>query len=140
MTFGVITFYKKQVGLIWKALKDEGLAELIDEDYQVIKSLKQTEKNGEFTEKLRIGTVDTFQGLEFDCVMLSVVRSNNIKLTESEETWKSKYGFLMLENRSCVAMSRQQRLLIVFGDKEMFKNEYAQQAVPALANLVEICK
>jgi hypothetical protein len=140
MTFGVITFYKKQVGLIWKALKDEGLAELIDEDYQVIKSLKQTEKNGEFTEKLRIGTVDAFQGLEFDCVMLSVVRSNNIKLTESEETWKSKYGFLMLENRSCVAMSRQQRLLIVFGDKEMFKNEYAQQAVPALANLVEICK
>jgi len=140
MTFGVITFYKKQVGLIWKALKDEGLAELIDEDYQVIKSLKQTEKDGEFTEKLRIGTVDAFQGLEFDCVMLSVVRSNNIKLTESEETWKSKYGFLMLENRSCVAMSRQQRLLIVFGDKEMFKNEYAQQAVPALANLVEICK
>ena len=49
-------------------------------------------------------------------------------------------AFLMLENRSCVAMSRQQRLLIVFGDKEMFKNEYAQQAVPALANLVEICK
>jgi hypothetical protein len=46
----------------------------------------------------------------------------------------------MLENRSCVAMSRQQRLLIVFGDKEMFRNEYAQQAVPALANLVEICK
>jgi len=140
MTFAVIAFYKKQVELIWEALKDEGLAELIDGEYQVIKSLKQTEKGSEFTEKLRIGTVDAFQGLEFDCVMLSVVRSNNIKVTESEETWISKYGFLMLENRSCVAMSRQQRLLIVFGDKEMFRNEYAQQAVPALANLVEICK
>jgi hypothetical protein len=45
----------------------------------------------------------------------------------------------MLENRSCVAMSRQQRLLIVYGDKKMFKNDFAQKAVPALANLVEIC-
>jgi len=140
MTFGVIAFYKKQVELIWEALKDEGLAELNDGEYQLIKQLRQTEKDGEFTEKLRIGTVDAFQGLEFDCVMLSVVRSNSIEITESEETWKSKYGFLMLENRSCVAMSRQQRLLIVFGDKEMFRNEYAHQAVPALANLAEICK
>ena len=139
MTFAVIAFYKKQVELIWEALKDEGLAELNDGEYQVIKSLKQTEKDGEFTEKLRIGTVDAFQGLEFDCVMLSVVRSNSIEITESEETWKSKYGFLMLENRSCVAMSRQQRLLIVYGDKKMFKNDFAQKAVPALANLVEIC-
>jgi len=139
MTFGVIAFYKKQVELIWEALKDEGLAELNDGEYQLIKQLRQTEKDGEFTEKLRIGTVDAFQGLEFDCVMLSVVRSNNIEITESEETWKSKYGFLMLENRSCVAMSRQQRLLIIFGDKEMFRNEYAQQAVPSLSNLAEIC-
>ena len=77
MTFGVISFYKKQVVLIWQALKDEGLAELTDGEYQVIKPLRKTEKDGEFTEKLRIGTVDAFQGLEFDCVMLSIVRSND---------------------------------------------------------------
>ena len=126
--------------MIWQALKDEGLAELTDGEYQVIKPLRKTEKDGEFTEKLRIGTVDAFQGLEFDCVMLSIVRSNGFSVTESEDTWKKKYGFLMLENRSCVAMSRQQRLLIVFGAREMFKNEYAQQAVPALASLNEICQ
>jgi len=138
MTFGVIAFYKKQVELIWEALIDEGMAEIVDEKYQVVKSLGPVEKDGEFTERLRIGTVDAFQGLEFDCVMLSVVRSNNFIITESEDTWKSKYGFLMLENRSCVAMSRQQRLLLVFGDREMFKNKFAKQAVPALADIAEI--
>ncbi len=138
LTFGVISFYLEQVKEIWKALLDEGLAEEVEGEYRLIKSLRSTEKNGEITEKLRIGTVDAFQGLEFDCVMLSVVRSNTIELTEDEKTWRQKFGFLMLENRSCVAMSRQQRLLIVFGDRKMFQNSYASQAVPALYNLAEI--
>jgi superfamily I DNA and/or RNA helicase len=41
-------------------------------------------------------------------VFLSVTRSNNIRATPHRpESYRRKYGFLLLENRLCVAMSRQ---------------------------------
>jgi superfamily I DNA and/or RNA helicase len=95
---------------------------------------------------LRIGTVDAFQGKEFDVVFLSVTRSNNIRATpDSPETYRRKYGFLLLENRLCVAMSRQQRLLIATGDLEMVRAEadrpeIERQAIRELIAFYELCK
>lgn len=53
LTFGVISFYKAQADLIRKSLNKLGADE----------------------SRLRVGTVDAFQGMEFDVVFLSMVRT-----------------------------------------------------------------
>lgn len=45
---------------------------------------------------IRVTTVDNFQGEENEIIILSLVRSNN----------GGGIGFLKLENRACVALSR----------------------------------
>jgi len=148
LTFGVIAFYKEQVNQLWKELCEVGLAERTDEGtYQIASSWQETTNHqGKIVEQLRIGTVDAFQGKEFDVVFLSMTRSNNIQATpDRPETYRQKYGFLRLENRLCVAMSRQQRLLIVTGDLEMVmaeanRPEYERQAIRELIAFHELCQ
>jgi helicase required for RNAi-mediated heterochromatin assembly 1 len=55
---------------------------------------------------VKVATVDSYQGEENEVVLLSLVRS-------SEER---KIGFLAVENRVCVAMSRAKRGFYVFGN------------------------
>jgi hypothetical protein len=45
----------------------------------------------------------------------------------------------MLENRLCVAMSRQHRLLIAVGDAAMVVGEAAANAVPGLTKFYNLC-
>jgi DNA polymerase III delta prime subunit len=131
LTFGIISFYSEQVKAISLALegvgivnRDEGGVPEIEHPY---KDLQQ--ENGRIVERLRNGTVDAFQGMEFDVVFLSMVRSNNLfDRTEAES--RKKYGHLMSPNRLCVAMSRQKRLLIVAGDEAMLtKAVNAKEAI-----------
>lgn len=141
LTYGVITFYSAQVKEIKKRL-------------------------GIYADKVRVGSVDAFQGMEFDVIFLSVVRSHkkapevnmdllNMESSEEDETsetydlWKSyiqelgmkNYGFLTSENRLCVALSRQKRLLIVVGDSNIFAgndwSNIAEKCVPAMKKLYE---
>ena len=81
-------------------------------------------------EKLRIGSVDSFQGKEFDIVILSTVRSNRVP--RIEKTRRSVFGFLLSENRLNVAFSRAQKLVIVVGDGDMFADDYAKKYVAGL--------
>jgi superfamily I DNA and/or RNA helicase len=84
--------------------------------------------NGE--ERFRVGSVDAFQGKEFDVVLLSTVRSwksgsdinNSVVVNE-------QLGFLRIINRINVAMSRQKRLLIVVGDLSLASAELTQSIV-----------
>ncbi|MBK7864312.1 MAG: hypothetical protein IPJ65_38080 [Archangiaceae bacterium] len=46
-----------------------------------------------------------------------------------ERSLRRKFGHLMLENRLCVAMSRQQRLLVVVGDSAMLRGEASEKAL-----------
>ena len=148
LTFGVIAFYRAQVTELWQQLCKLELAELTDDgNYQVASAWRETTNHdGKLVERLRIGTVDAFQGKEFDVVFLSVTRSNNIRATpDRPETYRQKYGFLLLENRLCVAMSRQQRLLIATGDLEMVRAEAdrpesERQAIRELIAFYELCK
>ncbi len=104
MSFGVITFYSEQKRLLEQALK--GYA------------------------NLEIGTVDSFQGKEFDVVFLSSVRTCH---TED-------FGFLEDFPRLCVALSRQKRALIVVGDREKFETPEAKDKVPGLFAFLQSCK
>jgi superfamily I DNA and/or RNA helicase len=123
-TFGVITFYKAQEKEIKRALVPEGL--MVDEgdDYAVASPYSEGER-------LRVGTVDAFQGKEFDVVFLSMVRSNRLH-DRDELGRRSKYGHLMSPNRLCVSMSRQKQLLIVVGDAGMLRSPHATEAIGPL--------
>lgn len=138
LSVGVISFYAAQVGEIMHEMHKLGLAEETNDGLVVARALREaTDRNGLLVERLRVGTVDAFQGKEFDVVLLSITRSN--RLPASVTSALSKYGFLTLENRLCVAMSRQKRLLIVVGDAEMVCTAGAERAVPGLTAFHKLC-
>jgi hypothetical protein len=78
-SIGVISFYKQQVEALRRRARDWP------------------------SDRVEVGTVDAFQGKEFDVVLLSTVRSGR------------GVGFLRLPNRLNVAMSRARRVLAVVG-------------------------
>lgn len=146
VSIGIITFYSAQRDMIFNALKDLDITE-------------RNEKTGEWkvadiwnvssssSERLRIGTVDAFQGKEFDIVLLSTVRSNDFHLPKGgmddagyEKVANRKYGHLRLSNRMNVAMSRQRSLLLIVGDSAMATGADAEATIPALADFLKLCK
>ncbi|MBN3948797.1 MAG: hypothetical protein HWQ38_20990 [Nostoc sp. NMS7] len=90
---GVIAFYSAQEEAIKEAIADlrHGLPEHLQR-------------------RVRVGTVDAFQGREYDVVYLSTVRSNQ------EVSIEKRLGFTALPNRLCVAFSRARCVLIGVGD------------------------
>lgn len=145
LSFGVISFYKAQVFAVYEALKKIGITERAqDGTWQICQEYRFLE-NGE--ERLRIGTVDAFQGMEFDIVFLSMVRSQDMNALpphiRNEEDCKKKqqklFGHLMSENRLCVSMSRQKRVLAIVGDGVLANTQIAVDAVPALKNFYDLC-
>lgn len=123
LTFGVISFYSAQVKAIIAALGDE------------------------LNQRVRVGSVDAFQGMEFDVIFLSTVRtSDKIKFYLSQDLTElhdkiaiELFGFISTKNRLCVAMSRQKKLLILVGDCELFNNKIAQKYTTALYNYYNLC-
>lgn len=137
LSFGIITFYRAQVDEIYEALKDKGYALrtpagewTIAPDYRV--------KIGDM-ERLRVGTVDAFQGMEFDVVFLSTVRSPGGQSRGPVKGAAGVFGRLQTESLQCVAMSRQKRLLVVAGDAALLDHPLAETSVPALHALRRLC-
>ena len=64
-------------------------------------------------EGVKVTSVDNFQGEENDIILLSLVRSNE----------KSSIGFLKIENRICVALSRAKKGLFVIGNFDLLAQE-----------------
>ena len=84
--------------------------------------------------------------MEFDIVLLSVVRTqdhkelDHIEANYSVEIAKRKaVGFLAVENRLCVSMSRQKRFLGIVGDGEFFNHRLCAKAIPSLSALFKCC-
>ncbi|GAD89537.1 hypothetical protein VHA01S_021_00310 [Vibrio halioticoli NBRC 102217] len=145
LSFGIISFYKPQVFEVYRELEKYGVTERAqDGTWQICQEYRFLE-NGE--ERLRIGTVDAFQGMEFDIVFLSMVRSQDMNALPShihnEQDYKKKqqklFGHLMSENRLCVSMSRQKRVLAIVGDSVFTNTQIAVDAVPALKNFYDLC-
>lgn len=129
ISVGVITFYSRQVTELFIEAKKVGIVEKNESGNNIITKPFQKTIKGE--ERFRIGSVDAFQGKEFDVVILSFVRSNNIQV-ESPKDIRKKYGFLTSYNRLNVAMSRAKKLLITVGDEEMFKIPQAEDHIYGL--------
>ena len=141
LSFGVISFYAGQVDEILGELEALGVAEqLQDGSYRVADAWRETRGlDGHLKERIRVGTVDAFQGKEFDVVFLSMTRSNDLPISD-ERFLRRKFGHLMLEHRLCVAMSRQQRLLIVVGDSGMLRGEVAERSLAGLVAFRKLCE
>lgn len=141
LTYGIISFYSAQVKEIQRQL-------------------------GDLAKKVRVGSVDAFQGMEFDVIFLSIVRTQGnlpndfkremfiedtneneqkkaIKQQYVEKVGRSTYGFLTSENRLCVALSRQKKVLVVVGNSDIFHKDdwglIAQKCVPSMKNLYNLC-
>lgn len=137
-SFGIITFYAAQVRIIFEELERTGIAGQSDSGgYRILDQWKETEETHK--ERLLVGTVDAFQGKEFDVSFLSMVRSNGFPCTD-EKSWRRKYGYLIHENRLCVALSRQRRLIILAGDMNMLRNDFAENAIPGLVKFRKLCE
>ncbi|NMX89812.1 MULTISPECIES: AAA domain-containing protein [unclassified Pseudomonas] len=158
LSVGVITFYAAQRDLIMEKLAlsridDVPLMELRNGSYEPHEQFKWVRKvrgdgSVSLEERLRVGSVDAFQGKEFDVVLLSCVRTYQSakpnSISEDEETDREKqlnrqFGFLRLPNRMNVAMSRQRQMLICVGDAALATSPEAEKAVPALAAFYQMC-
>lgn len=82
----------------------------------------------------RISTVDRFQGMERNIVIVSMVRSNIIQSAKNQKPNFKRYpnvgfpqqtslGFAQSPNRLNVALSRARRLLIIVGNRELFSTK-----------------
>jgi len=105
---GIISFYGKQVNYINRMLK---------ENHSDIPT--------------RLSTVDRFQGMERNILIVSMVRSNKIATSQEQQPdvelygelgypKQSSLGFAELPNRLNVALSRARRLLVIIGNKDHF--------------------
>lgn len=108
---GIITFYDAQVKLIEDEIINNGFFS----------------RFGHFA--IRIGSVDRFQGMEEDIIILSFVRNNRDHLI----------GFAKDSRRINVAMSRAKELLIIIGCSENFilsSNSHASEMFCSAYNIV----
>ena len=83
---------------------------------------------------LSIGTVDAFQGREFKVVYLATTYSIGERDMNPFEKCR-----LNDNNLLCVALSRQENLLIVVGNKDDYRHENAKKYVPSLYEVNRIC-
>ncbi|RWS08662.1 NFX1-type zinc finger-containing protein 1-like protein [Dinothrombium tinctorium] len=105
----ILTTYNAQLELIKKKI----LSEYWD---MFVKRLDMDQKkNGEKPKsefKMRISTVDGFQGEENDIILISFVRSNI----------RDDIGFLKISNRVCVALSRARKGMFCIGNFEKMRS------------------
>ncbi|HYY89038.1 MAG TPA: AAA domain-containing protein, partial [Chloroflexota bacterium] len=78
--------------------------------------------------QLEIDTVDAFEGREKDIIVLSLVRSNR----------RRDIGFLRLEQRLNVAVSRSRRLIILVGDTSTLRSGYFHHLIQTAQSVGQI--
>ena len=122
---GVITYYMPQMNEIRKQL-------YLGFSKEQWKNFELHKYNNEFQIPFRINTVDRFQGMERNIIIVSTVRSN-IQIDENGKQQKNTHypyalGFAKELQRVNVGFSRAKRLLIVVGNEKHFANkpEYAE--------------
>ncbi len=123
---GLISFYGKQINYLEKMLVH------VHNDLYKGRGKVNDKQN-----LIRLSTVDRFQGMERNIIIVSMVRSNKIASSQYQQPDFDLYestgylnqeslGFAESPNRLNVALSRAKRLLIIVGNREHFyrKNIY----------------
>lgn len=147
LSVGIITFYSAQCDLIQDIMVEKGVLKKIFAEYEPTHGYDFL---AEGKERFRVGSVDAFQGKEFDVVLLSTVRSWQPVQSFNRDIINRQLGFLRIINRINVAMSRQKRLLIVVGDKSLASTELAknidlgdgkkEQILPGFNAFFQLCQ
>ncbi len=116
----------------WKNPEDQqiGLISFYGKQIKLLRNLRN-----EFRDiPIRVSTVDRFQGMERNIIIVSMVRSNCIATDKKQKADTNLYGelgfpkqkdlgFAQSPNRLNVALSRAKRLLIIVGNSELFKQK-----------------
>lgn len=118
----------------WTNVEDKqiGLISFYGKQLRLLKEMA-----GEFDSSqipIRVSTVDRFQGMERNIIIVSMVRSHCIQTEKGQKTNFDKYpemgypiqedlGFAQSPNRLNVALSRAKRLLIIVGDSKLFRSK-----------------
>lgn len=101
--------------------------------------------------RIKMSSVDRFQGMERNIIIVSLVRSNSIAQKWNQRPdfrlfpdigfpTQNDYGFAKSPNRLNVALSRAKRLLIVVGNSEHFCNHINSEGQAIYRNVFEIIK
>lgn len=109
---GLISFYGKQLRLLKEMVREFNPNDM----------------------PIRVSTVDRFQGMERNIIIVSMVRSHCIQTEKGQKPDYTKYGedgypkqkdlgFAQSPNRLNVALSRAKRLLIIVGDSQLFRTK-----------------
>lgn len=116
----------------WENSEDQqiGLISFYGKQIKLLRNLRN-----EFPDiPIRVSTVDRFQGMERNIIIVSMVRSNCIATDKKQKADTNLYGelgfpeqkdfgFAQSPNRLNVALSRAKRLLIIVGNSELFKQK-----------------
>lgn len=118
---GIITYYMQQM----QRIKNTIYATF---DKNKWRNFEQYKYENEFQLPFRINTVDKFQGMERNIVIISTVRSNKQINEKGQRKKNNTLGFAREFQRVNVGFSRAKRLLIVIGNEKHFshKEEYRQ--------------
>jgi superfamily I DNA and/or RNA helicase len=107
----------------------DGLLNMGIDDVIITTPYKQQERMLQFhlhngnNRRIRIGTIDEFQGQESEVTIVSMVRSNN------ETDLEKAIGFVNIP-RSCVAFSRSKRKTIIVGDQStLIKSKFLSRSI-----------
>lgn len=122
----------KQYQSFWTNPEDQqiGLISFYGKQIKLLQNL-----SSEFRDiPIRVSTVDRFQGMERNIIIVSMVRSNRIASDKKQKPDCGLYGelgfpeqkdlgFAQSPNRLNVALSRAKRLLIIVGNSELFRQK-----------------
>jgi len=122
----------KQYQSFWDNPEDQqiGLISFYGKQIKLLRDLRN-----EFRDiPIRVSTVDRFQGMERNIIIVSMVRSNRIAIDKEQKADVNLYGelgfpeqkdfgFAQSSNRLNVALSRAKRLLIIVGNSELFRQK-----------------
>ena len=118
----------------WSSVEDKqiGLISFYGKQLRLLKEMAREFNPNEMP--IRVSTVDRFQGMERNIIIVSMVRSHCIHTEKGQKPNYSKYGedgypkqedlgFAQSPNRLNVALSRAKRLLIIVGDSQLFRTK-----------------
>lgn len=128
----------------WDTIKDEekriqekeiGIISFYGKQVSKLRELRSLAK--QLGIPIRLKTVDKFQGMERNIIIVSTVRSDKLDKGNNIIVSNSDIGFAKAPERLNVALSRARRLLIVVGNKNFFYKFKDKEGNPIYKNAID---